>query len=515
MKDNQLKWGTVLSYAQMVINVLIGLLYTPLKIQSLGQSEYGLYSTVNSAISMLSILNFGFSNSYIRYYSRYAIQNDKKRINALNGVFLVLFLAIGLIALIIGIFFAYNLEYLFDNGLTEAEYEIARDLTILFSVNLFVTFNMITFTNIIHAHEQYVFLKIMEIFKVVSCPLITLPLLMMGYRSVAMVTVMLIVSVVMDIIYFWYAKNKLKVTFSFRGFERGIYRHILVYSSFIAINILVDQLNGNMDKLLLGRFVGTAEVAVYSVGYTLYHYYKYFSVGVSSIFIPKIHKIVNSTPLDSIDQKNRLTEIFVVVGRIQFFVLALVASGFVLFGRQFVVMWTDSGYVNAYYVALFLMLSATVPFIQNVGIEIQRALNRHAFASICYLFMAVFNLCISICLCQKYGAVGGAAGTAISFILADGVIMNIYYHKRCNVDILRFWKSIFRMMVGLVLPVAVGCIAVKLLNFYQPTFFLTGVLCYTLIYCLSMWEFGLDNTEKNMIRSIIKKNVEKARSHMT
>ena len=61
-KVNQLKAGTIISYFQMSIQILIGLAYTPIMIRLLGKSEYGLYNTVSSTIAMLSILRLGFNN---------------------------------------------------------------------------------------------------------------------------------------------------------------------------------------------------------------------------------------------------------------------------------------------------------------------------------------------------------------------------------------------------------------------------------------------------------------------
>ena len=68
MAKNQLKAGSVLSYIQMALSVIIQLVYTPIMIRLLGKNEYGLYQTVASTISMLSILSLGFNSGYIRYY---------------------------------------------------------------------------------------------------------------------------------------------------------------------------------------------------------------------------------------------------------------------------------------------------------------------------------------------------------------------------------------------------------------------------------------------------------------
>ena len=58
MKADQRKLGSLLSYSQMFLSILIGMLYTPVMIRLLGKSEYGLYNTVASTISMLSNVVF-------------------------------------------------------------------------------------------------------------------------------------------------------------------------------------------------------------------------------------------------------------------------------------------------------------------------------------------------------------------------------------------------------------------------------------------------------------------------
>ena len=88
MKINQLKLGSLLTYAQMALSIGINLVYTPIMIRCLGQSEYGLYQTALSVISMMSVLNLGFSNSYIRYYSKYwgALVNKTDKISTLMEI---------------------------------------------------------------------------------------------------------------------------------------------------------------------------------------------------------------------------------------------------------------------------------------------------------------------------------------------------------------------------------------------------------------------------------------------
>ena len=79
MKSNQRKMGALLSYAVIILNMLVGLVYTPFLIRKLGQAEYGLYSIVYSVMNYLTVMDMGFGNAIIIYTARYINQNDKEK----------------------------------------------------------------------------------------------------------------------------------------------------------------------------------------------------------------------------------------------------------------------------------------------------------------------------------------------------------------------------------------------------------------------------------------------------
>lgn len=503
MKINQIKAGVILSYVQMAVSIVVGIFYTPVMLQLLGKSEYGLYNTVSSTISMLSLLNLGFNSSYVRYFSQYKAKKDSRSIDKLNGLFMLIFGIIALIALFCGLFLSSHLEWVFDEGLNTDEYRTATILMRLLAVNLAVTFISTVFQCIISAHERFVFLKCVGILRTVISPLVTLPLLLVGFKSVGMVTVTLCFSVLADSILLIFCITKLKVKFLFRGFEKGIFKSLFAYTGYIAINLIVDQINFNMDKLLLGRFIGTESVAVYSIGFALYQYYALFSTSVSGVFTARVHRLVQDNVENAAKRRACITELFVRVGRIQFLLLGLIASGIAIFGKPFILFWAGEGYEEAYYVTLMLILPASIALIQNVGIEVQRALNKHKFRSICYLFMAIINLVMSVFLCQKYGVLGAAVGTAISLVLANGLAINIYYHKKCDINIILFWKNILKQVPGLLLPILLGF----LLNYfmvYNTIGVLLGCIAgYIVVYCVSVFFISMNTYERSLVKNFI------------
>ena len=509
---NQLKWGSILSYAQMALSMGIGLVYTPFMIRLLGQSEYGLYNTIASTIGTLSLLNLGVGAGYIRYHSRYRAKEMQEKIEQLNGFFLLVFLGIGSVAFAGGMYMTVHLKSIFAEGITPTEYGTARVLMILMTINLSISFPMSLMDNIINANERYVFGKILGLINTVVAPLLNLPLLLLGFKSIGLVSATLILTLVADIAKIYYVLVVLRQRFSFSNFEKGLFTGLIGYTVFIAMNIIIDQINWNIDKLLLARFKGTASVAIYTVGSSLYSYYMSFSTAISGVFSPRIHRIVNETEEDLATQGKMLTELFTRVGRIQFLLLALIASGVAFFGKTFITnYWAGEEYGDSYYVALLLIIPSSIALTQNLGIEIQRAKNKHQFRSVAYSIMALLNLGLSIYLCQIYGPIGCAFGTAVSLVVANGIIMNIYYHKKCDIDILYFWKSILSLVKGLVLPIFVGCVIIYFIPLSTVGNFLFGVGVYVIAYAISQWLVGMNDYERQLVSKPIIQIINKVR----
>lgn len=500
-----MRLSVVISYIQMALAIVLSVLFTPYALGTLGENEYGLLQTANSTVAMLSVLMLGFNSSYIRYYARYKQAGDQQAIYKLNGLFLMLFCVLGSLVLACGLFLAGNLELVFDDGLTAQEYATGRILLIITTITLALSFPRVVFSNMISAHEKYFFLKSVAMVESVGGPLLNFAVLYAGYRSVALTVTALTVTTIVFLFYMVYALRVLKQKFIFRNFEKGLLSSLFKFTGFIAINLIVDQVNNQVDKVLLARFCGTAVVTVYAVGINFSNYYTQFSTAISGIFTPRVHHMVISTEHNPLEQRKVLTAFFTKVGRMQFLLLALISSGFVLFGQQFLNLWVGPGYKESYYVALACMLPGTIPLIQNVGIEIQRAENRHHYRSVIYGIIAAFNVAVSIYLCQIWGAAGAALGTGAACILGHGLIMNLVYHKRININILAFWRSILGQMLGMVPAFAVGVLIVKWIAIDSWLKLFLFVAVYMASYFISVLLFALNAEEKTIVRNLVKK----------
>ena len=75
---SQLSIGIILSYVNMLVGNLIPLLYTPIMLQLLGQSEYGLYKLSSTVTSYLTLISLGIGSAVVRYLIDAKIHDEEE-----------------------------------------------------------------------------------------------------------------------------------------------------------------------------------------------------------------------------------------------------------------------------------------------------------------------------------------------------------------------------------------------------------------------------------------------------
>ena len=495
----QISGGIVLSVVAQAITIIVGLVYTPYMIRILGQNEYGLYQLVLSVVNYLNLMNFGFSGAYIRYYSVAKTKEDPREVANVNGMFMKVFLLIAALCVAAGAVLYFRIDVLGDK-LTAADYDIARKLLVMMVASLAVSFPNSLFTAYMSANERFIYQKALNIVLNIVGPLVTLPLLLWGMGSVGVVAVSLGIGIVRLGVNSWYCFRKLGMEINLRYTDKKIFAGLLGYTFFIFLSDVVDQLNTNVDKFLLGRIIGTVSVAVYSVGFNLKNYYQMVSWIVSEMFIPEANRLALEENSD-----RKLTELFTKVGRYNNYICLLVLTGFILVGRQFVQLWVGDGYENAYYVGMILMFAGYIPSVQTLGVNIQNAKNMHKTRSVVYFGIAVVNVIASIFLIRKWGEVGTALGTLFAVLIGSGIFMNWYYRAKIRLDIGYFWKEILKWTVPAAALCAGSYFLLRQFAIVSWGRLIAAAAVYGAVYCALLWLIGMNREEKDGILRLLRK----------
>lgn len=500
MSKSQLKKGILLSYVVIGLNTIVGLSYTPYMLRMLGKNEYGLYSLVISVIGYLTILDLGFGNAIVRYTAKYRAEGKLKEQYSMFGMFLLMYSGIGVVALLIGLFFYFNVSYLFGNTMTEEELTKAGIMVLIMVFNLAISFPFSIFGSIITAYEKFVFQKSIQILRIVLNTLIMVLILEMGYRAIGMVVVVSVFNVLTLFVNYIYCKFKLHIKIVFKKIELVFFKEIAIYSFYIFLGVIMDKIYWSSGQFILGAVIGTAAIAVFAVAIQLQGLYMSFSQAITGVFLPKITGMVVEN-----NSETAVSEVFIKTGRIQFIVMSFILTGFILFGKNFVILWAGKGYEKAYYMALLFFIPLTVPLIQNLGIAILQARNQMKFRSIMYFLISILSIVLQVPLAKKFGGIGIAIAISISIFLGQIIVMNIYYHIKQKINILKFWAEIFKMAIA---PIFVGALIYYLKTLFPINTlleFLIGILFFAFLYIPCFWFFSMNKYEKNIIIQPLKR----------
>lgn len=499
---NQLKAGASLNYVIIILNMLVGLLYTPYMLKMMGQSEYGLYSLVASVISYLTVLDLGLGNAIIRYTAKFRAEGKVTEQYEMFGMFLLLYITIGLIAFVGGLGLYFNVDALFLATMTAEELDKARIMMLFLVFNVAITFPLSIFGSIITAYERFVFPKVINIIRIVLNTVIMICLLGMGYKAIAMVILQTIFNLLTLIINYFYCKHRLHIKIFFRNFQWGFLKEVAVYSFWIFLNVIMDRIYWSTGQFILGAFVGTITVAIFAVAIQLQQMYMNFSTAIINVFLPKVTHMVMC---NSIYTNRDISDLFIRTGRLQFIIMSVLLSGFIVFGKQFIILWAGEGYEDTYIIALLFFIAMLPDLIQNLGYTILQARNKVKYRTIIGLTVSILSLFLQILLVKQYSAIGCAVAISVSFLFGQGIIMNLFYYYNQKLDIITFWKEIALMSIT---PIVTSSIVIILLDNFAVNSWaelLLLILIYCVVYYALFWKFSMNIYERNMFTNVCNK----------
>lgn len=493
-KINQLKAGIILNYTLSVLYVLMGLLYTPYMLRKLGQSEYGLYALVASVMAHLSLLDLGFGDAIVRYTAKYRAEGKLEEQYNMFGMFFAVYVVISLLVLIAGVFLYFNLPVMFGETMTGEELGRAKIMILLLVVSMVVSFLFNIFGSIITAYEEFVFSKGLAIISLIFNTLSIVFVLSLGYKAVAMVVVSTMLGFICQIFNYCYCKFKLKVKIHFGKFDKALLAEISTYSLWIFLSVLMNKIYWSSGKFVLGAVSGTVAVSILALAINMVTMYISLSGSISGVFLPKVTSMVATDK-----SPKELSDLFIRVGRLQFSAIAIVFSGFVVFGKYFFNLWAGPEYAESYTITIIFFTAQSIPLIQSIGITILKARNDMKFCSLTFLVSSALCLLCQIIFSKWYGTIGCAIGTSLAIILGHGLVMNIYFYKKQQLAIIRFWSEIGRMAIIPLILSVVGIILISGIAINSWQVLIVLIMVYAIIYIPLFWHFSMSSYERNLI----------------
>ena len=505
--SNQRRAGVVLGYVNILAKNLVNLVYTPMLLSFVGQADYGVYQTSNSFVFSLALLSFGFSQAYVRFYTHYLAEGTEADVRRLNGVYLVLYSAISVVALLLGLAFAAGAGAFFSESFTPEQVGLARAVMSVMAASISVTLFNSVFDAYVLAHEEFRFQQSRQLFTTLATPFIAYALLALGMGVVGVAAAQLAVNFVLLVLNASYCLRRLGMRFDLRCFDGALFRSIAMFSAWIFANQVCELINQNIPNIVLGAVSGAVAVSVFAVSVQIRSVFYSLSTTISNVFVPLVNRIVAET-----NDNAELTCLMTRVGRYQAILYMWVLGGFALLGRFFITAWAGPGFGDAYWLILAMVTPLFVPLVQNIGIEIQKAKNMHRARSVCYLVMAAINLALTAVLAPFIGCWAPAIGYIAYVVFGCGLFMNWYYHCRVDLNMAHFWRCVLPVVVAGALASVLCMAGAAFLPVSDWGSFIAWGLAYSVVYASFCGAIVLEPSERHIVVDWIKRLFSRIRS---
>ena len=496
---SQLKKGAVLTYINIALTNVIGLILTPFIIRSLGNSEYGLYTLIGSFVAYLTLVDLGLNNTIVRFVAKYRAEGDSQGEKHFLSTTMWVYLGISIFIIILGLALYYQLDSIFSSSLTSDELEKAKIMFLILVFNLAITIPGGSFQAICNAYEEFVFPRLLNIIKYVTRALCVFLILYLGGKAISLVVIDTVLNIVVVIISMMYVLRKLKVNITFNMFDNALVKDIFSYSFWIFLFAITLKFQWNAGQVILGINMNTVTVAIFGVGVLLGGYYGAFAAAINGVLLPRATQMVIKNSNGKI-----LTDVMIKIARLNSYILFFILSGFFLMGKPFILLWVGQVYAPSWTIAMLIMIVMTLPLVQAFGNSILEAKKKNRFKSLLSFSTMSLSVGMGFFLSKQYGIKGIIIPMVIAMAFIS-VVMNFYYRKVFNFQISHFFKY------ALLKPIAVYTILCGLSYFILGNFLIdswfkliTSIVLYSILFIITTYWLLMNAYEKSLFNRRLK-----------
>lgn len=495
----QIKYGSIISYILILLNILLGLIYTPWILREIGSSNYGLYTLASTLISLL-LMDFGMSAAITRFAAKYRAENRQDKINSFVGLAIKFYFGLMFIISVLLIVVYFKLEMIYKN-LTTSELEIFKIVFIITAFFLIICFPVNICRGILNAYEHFIVLKGADIFNKLGTVLFTIIVLLAHGGIYGLVFVNGLFNLITFIFYTVYIKKELPIVIDFKNSSAKDIKEILGFTAWTTVHSISQQAIFNLIPSVLAMVANTFSITLYGFANVIEGYVYNITSAINGLFLPRISEIV----VNQDDAKDTLP-LMIKVGRINHSITMLLLMGLTLLGREFVDLWVGQEYEDLYYCILLLSYPYFISASQQIAYNSIVALNKVKYTALANLISGVVNLIGAYLIAGRYGIVGVCAVTFSVFIFRI-VIYNYIYAKILKIKICSFFGQChIKLLFPLILSGTISSMILHLPifdNIYNGFvgwgLFSLKIIIICIVYFIVMWTIGWNKFEKNLL----------------
>lgn len=336
-RNKRIAKNTLLLYFRMLITMGVSLYTVRIVLNTLGVEDYGLYNVVGGIVALLAFLPGSMASATQRFFSHALGQQNQDRLNRVFGVNALIYLSIGLLALVVlktaGDWFVAN-----KLSIPDGRFEAVQTIFDIAVITFVVTILKSPFMAIIIAHEDMVvyaymaildaLLKLGAVFLLVQLP---------GDKIIVYAWLLLAVAIIDTLLYQIICFRKYsECQVRHIRWERQLAKEVVGFTAWTLFGQLTSVARGAAVTILLNQYFSPIVIAARAIASNITSQSNILASQFNTSLYPPIIKAYAA------DQKEEMYSLVINGSKATFFLMWILALPVFVHMEEILTLWLKS-----------------------------------------------------------------------------------------------------------------------------------------------------------------------------
>lgn len=434
VRPHAVKRNVLATWFAHAIALGVGFLLMPYVLTVLGQHQYGTWVFINSFVAYTGVLYLGLGETISRYVAKYEAEGRPERINEIVSLVLAIYVGTGTLALAIA---ALLCALVPSFGRWDGHELLQVQIVILMlGVNLMLSLCGSVFGGVLVGLRRFDLERGVSLaFDFVRFGLI---FLLLGERwgLVTIAGVYLFITLCEQISF---------VVLVFRCYPAlrfhpaylkwSVLRECSGFSGMSLVNSFAATVINATDSIVIGFCLGTNAIVPYYVALRLTQFIRQPIEKIAHICMPTAGALAAGS-----DPQRLLKFLTKALGVVTLLIGGMFVGGW-FFGDDLIEAWIGDDFSESHAILCVLLATQVVALPCGILRSFLFGTGNVRVPALIYLLEAACNLGLSILLCQWWGVIGVAWGTAIPAVIIELGLLAPYALKTLGLSVRRLWTQ--------------------------------------------------------------------------
>jgi O-antigen/teichoic acid export membrane protein len=437
------------------VNIVIGLVLSPIIIGRLGVEQYGVWVLLFSTVDYIRMLDFGFRAATVNACARSRARGDWHGVNREASAGISYFLGTAVLCLVLVVLLRDPLIAALNIS-TEMRAD-ARTLLLIIACAVACRLILSPLTAVLEAFQRFDLVNRANIAALVVRSVGSVALLLAGYGLLEMSWMVLAAQLLENLLTIVFVR---RVFDGFRVSPRLVDTRTLLdlfrFGRYSAVLAAANIVSIQAPSTLLGLIRGPLEVGLFTFPFRLLMY--------SAEGLAKVADVTSSVTaaFDEARRKEQVWTLAVVVNRACLTLFMPVAIFLGVYGTELLAVWTPSIAERSgpLIPILLLMFVFGVAGQYNAG-AVLIGQGKHRLYSYAVVVEVIASVVLLVALAPRYGAVGAAWAVSSTFVLNRGLVLAVLICRENGFPLTRYLREVYERPVLTGVPVMMGAFLLK------------------------------------------------------